>query len=95
MGADFLAAKSGHRREKQPLLGLVILYDPKITERALERGWVPKVSQVYDQGLNQETFGQELMQWPMVKALDSQSLGLDVSLAPRSAQLFILPQSMK
>ena len=48
MGADFLAAKSGHRREKQPLLGLVILYDPKITERALERGWVPKLSQVYD-----------------------------------------------
>ena len=44
---------------------------------SLQKGWIPKLSQVYNQGSDQEPFDSELMKWPMDKALDSQLLGFE------------------
>ena len=57
-------------------INVLYLNDPKITE-ILERCWVPKLSQVYNYSSNQEYFDLEIMPWPMIKALNSQSLGLE------------------
>ena len=44
--------------------------------RALERGWVPKLRQVYNQSSNQESTDRKLIQWPIFEALHSKLLGL-------------------
>ena len=45
--------------------------------RALERGWFPKLSQVYNYGLNQEPFDPDEKQWPMFKLLVCQLLAIE------------------